>query len=113
MDHKIKKFIPIKRLDEEVKAPGTVQADTVAHCGNSLSGEFINTVTVTDIFTGLTENQATWTKHLSKMKPAIKKREEAFPFDFKNFDTDCGGEFSTIPLWDFLKKVELVKRRSQ
>ncbi len=36
-----KKFahvIPIKKFDEKNEEPGYLQADTVAHCGNSLSG---------------------------------------------------------------------------
>jgi hypothetical protein len=54
VNHKIKNLIPLKRLDEKVTAPGTVQADTVAHCGTALLGNFANTLTVTDIFTGWT-----------------------------------------------------------
>lgn len=118
VNHKLKKSIPLKRLDEEVIAPGTVQADTVAHCGSSLTGEFINTLTVTDIFTGWTENQALWTKHSSKMKPALSRIEEAFPFDFKYFDTDCGSEFLNINMMKFFeksrtrsKKVEMRRSR--
>ena len=33
--------IPIKKFDERNEEPGYLQADTVAHCGNSLSGKFI------------------------------------------------------------------------
>lgn len=118
VDYKLKKTIPLKRLDEQVIAPGTVQADTVAHCGHCLSGDFINTVTVTDIFTGWTENQAIWTKHSSKMKPALERIESYFPFKFKFFDTDCGSEFLNYTIVKFFEnnrsrksKVKLRKAR--
>lgn len=118
VNHKLKKMIPLKRLDEEVKAPGTVQADTVAHCGNSLAGDFVNTVTVTDIFSGWTENRAIWTKHSKKMKPALEKIENTFPFNFKFFDTDCGTEFLNYTIMGYFergrhpsKKVKMRRSR--
>ena len=40
------------------RAPGFVEADLVAHCGPTLVGEFVRTLTVTDVFTGWTENMA-------------------------------------------------------
>ena len=111
VNHKIKQCIPIKRLDEEVTAPGTVQADTVAHCGSSLSGDFANTVTVTDVFTGWTENRALWTKSSSKMKPALQKIEDILPFDIKNFDTDCGTEFLNYTIMQYFEKGRKRKRK--
>src|SRR5690242_17785378 len=35
---------------------GVIEADTVAHCGPTLIGEFVRTLTMTDIVTGWTEN---------------------------------------------------------
>ena len=34
------------------KAPGILEADLVAHCTPTLVGEFVRTLTVTDVFTG-------------------------------------------------------------
>jgi hypothetical protein len=33
-----------------------IEADTVAHCGPTLQGEFTRTLTMTDLVTGWTEN---------------------------------------------------------
>ncbi len=52
----MKNKVPINTLDSVVKEPGFVQADTVAHCGNSLEGKFINSITLTDIHSTWTEN---------------------------------------------------------
>jgi len=93
VNYKLKNLIPLKRLDEVVTKPGTVQADTVAHCGTSLSGAFTNTLTVTDIFTGWTENRACWTKDSMEIKKAIIDIEKSTPIIMKYFDTDCGSEF--------------------
>ena len=92
-NHKFKAMIPLKRLDEEVTKPGTVQADTVVHCGTALVGEYANTLTVTDIFTGWTENRACWTKDSKQIKKQIIDIEKTTPIIMKYFDTDCGSEF--------------------
>jgi hypothetical protein len=39
-----------------------MEADTVAHCGNSLAGDFVWSLTMTDNLTTWTENRATWNK---------------------------------------------------
>ncbi|WP_411734380.1 hypothetical protein [Paeniglutamicibacter sp.] len=36
--------------------PGFFEIDTVAHCGHSLKGEFLYSITLTDVFTGWTVN---------------------------------------------------------
>ncbi|MGH9044287.1 MAG: hypothetical protein ACRDVP_05540 [Acidimicrobiales bacterium] len=42
--------------DEAPRQPGVIEADTVAHCGPTLVGEFVRTLTMTDMVTGWTEN---------------------------------------------------------
>jgi hypothetical protein len=48
----LKHQIPIRTDNWDVTMPGYLEADTVAHCGNSLEGEFIWSVTYTDIYSG-------------------------------------------------------------
>jgi hypothetical protein len=54
-----------KAGDEMEQAPGFIEADLVAHCGHTLAGEFLWTLTATDVFTGWTINVASRTKHQS------------------------------------------------
>jgi hypothetical protein len=42
--------------------PGHVEADTVAHCGDSTAGDYVYSLTVTDPASGWTENRAIWNK---------------------------------------------------
>ncbi len=42
--------------EEAPDTPGVIEADTVAHCGPTLIGEFARTLTMTDIVTGWTGN---------------------------------------------------------
>lgn len=111
----IKNKIPIKLLDEAVKEPGYIEADTVAHCGNSLAGEFANSITMTDLYSGWTENRAVWTKEHKRVREKIAEIERALPFKIKGFASDNGNEFFNHDLHDYFsnrrEKVEIVRRR--
>jgi hypothetical protein len=67
--------IPLQPKDWNVVRPGTVQADTVAHTHTSLEGDFANTLTVTDIHTGWTENRALWNKGATRVRDALRDVE--------------------------------------
>lgn len=47
-----------KAGDEHEQAPGFIEADMVVRYGPTLPGEFVRTLTATDVFTGRTENAA-------------------------------------------------------
>lgn len=58
----LSKVLSIKATGGERLILGYVEADTVSHYGSSASGEFISSLTVTDLFSGWTENIVIWTK---------------------------------------------------
>jgi len=89
----IKNQIPIKTDNWDVNKPGFMEADTVAHCGNSTQGDFIWSLTMTDIHTGWTENRAVWNKGAFGVVEQIKNIEISIPFDLLGFDCDNGSEF--------------------
>jgi hypothetical protein len=107
--------IPIALIDGYVSEPGHIEADTVAHCGNSLYGDFINTLTMTDLATGWTENRALWGKTGVAVVAAIKDVEITLPFFMKGFASDNGTEFLNSDLEAYLKegprKVMWTRRR--
>jgi IS30 family transposase len=70
-----------------------MEADTVAHCGNSLAGDFAWSLTMTDIHTTWTEIRATWNKGVSGVLEQLKDIESALPFKIKGVDCDNGSEF--------------------
>lgn len=51
----LKTEIPIRTGTWDLTRPGYLEADSVAHCGASLAGDFIWSLTYTDIFSGWTE----------------------------------------------------------
>ncbi len=89
----LKNQIPIKTDHADVNKPGVMEADTVAHCGNSLDGSFVWSLTLTDIFSGWTENRAVWNKGYEGVRQAIRDVEQKLPFALTGFHSDNGGEF--------------------
>jgi len=89
----IKNQIPIKTNQWEENRPGFLEADTVAHCGNSLEGDFIWSITYTDIHTTWTENRAIWNKGAEGVVNRTKEVEAVLPFKIRGFDCDNGSEF--------------------
>ena len=111
----LKNKIPIRLLDSEITEPGFIEADTVAHCGTSMAGEFVNTLTMTDIFSGWTEVRAVWSKQSKEVLNAVKAIEMTLPFKIKGFASDNGNEFLNNDLWTYFdnrtEKVHFVRRR--
>jgi hypothetical protein len=73
--------------------PGSVEADTVAHCDDSTEGDYVNSITFTELFSGWTENRAVWNKSADAVRAQLKVLEAVVPYTMKDFHTDNGGEF--------------------
>jgi len=89
----LKKHIPIKTNQWDESRVGFLEADTVAHCGTSVAGNFIYTVNTVDIATGWTEQRAIWCKGEQGVIGALTSIEQSLPFKIRGFDCDNGGEF--------------------
>lgn len=85
--------IPIRTHNWDISQPGFMEADTVAHCGNSMAGDFVWSLTLTDIHTGWTECRATWNNGATGVIKQIKNIENGLPFELRGFDCDNGSEF--------------------
>ncbi len=109
----IKNRIPIQTTNWNIKEPGYLEADTVAHCGNSLSGDFVWSITYTDISSTWTENRATWTKAWKGVKENTNDVIENAPFKIKGFDSDNGTEFLNQYLEAYFlnKKIKFTRSR--
>jgi hypothetical protein len=85
--------IPIQTNQWNESSPGFLEADTVAHCGESLSGMFVYSLVCVDIATGWCEQRALWGKGESGVLAQIKDIEKTLPFPLLGFDCDNGSEF--------------------
>jgi hypothetical protein len=100
----LKNQIPIKVDHWDVTKPGFLEADTVAHCGHSLVGNFIWSITYTDIFSAWTENRAIWNKGSDGVVTQTQDVETDLPFKLLGFDCDNGAEFLNAHLYRYFTK---------
>lgn len=100
----LKTQIPIRTDNWDITRPGFLEADTVAHCGGSLEGNFIWSVTYCDIHSGWTCNRAVWNKGAHGIVEATREVEAALPFELLGFDTDNGSEFLNWHLLGYFQK---------
>ena len=99
---KIKNLVPLNRYDQVITRPGFTQADTVAHCGTSAAGPFLNTITLTDIFSGWTLNHAIEGKKIPQVRKGFIQFKSELPFTLLGVNTDSGSEFINSPMIEFM-----------
>ena len=99
----LRKQIPIKTNQWDETKPGFLEADTIAHCGESLLGQFVYTIDTVDIATGWTEQRAVWGKGESDVLRQIQDIEDSLPFPLLGFDSDNGSEFLN---WHMIKHFQ-------
>jgi hypothetical protein len=93
--------------------PGCTEIDLVAHCAQSAAGEFLHTLTLTDIATGWTECQSLRNKSYLCVTEAIERIRKLLPFPLKGIDSDNGSEFINHHLKDYCqeRKIEFTRSR--
>ncbi len=92
--------IPIRTDNWDITQPGFLEADTVAHCGGTLAGDFIWSTIFTDICSAWTEGRAIWNKGAAGVVAAVQSVEAELPFELLGFDSDNGSEFMNHHLRD-------------
>jgi hypothetical protein len=58
----IKAQVPVRTDNHDIIEPGSIEADSVAHCGGSLLGNLVWSVNLTDIVSQWTQTRAVWNK---------------------------------------------------
>ena len=110
----LRNSITVRRAGaEHEKAPGFVEADLVAHCGPTLVGEFVRTLTVTDVFTGWTENIAIKNSAHRWVIQAMGQIQVRLPFALVGLDTDNGREFINHALINWAQDRNIYFTRSR
>jgi hypothetical protein len=100
----LKNQIPLQTDQWDERRPGFMEADTVAHCGDSLEGDFIWSLCFTDLATGWTELRAVWNKGSHGVVQAVRDIEGKLFFALLGFDCDNGSEFLNHHLWRYFAR---------
>lgn len=110
---KFRNVVPLKCFEEKHRQPGYVEADTVAHCGDSISGKFIWSLTITDVYSGWTDNRAMFHKTADGTLSAIGSIVKNLPYDLHSFNVDNGTEFLNRYLVEFFEGQRASLTRSR
>jgi len=106
----LRKHIPIKTNQWDETKPGFLEADTIAHCGETLLGQFVYSIDAVDIATGWTEQRAVWGKGEEEVLRQIQDIEDSLPFPLLGFDCDNGAEFLN---WHLMRHFNQRKKPVQ
>lgn len=110
----LKNLIPVRTFtawDEE--RPGFMEIDLVAHCGNTTEGQFLNTLTCTDLATGWTDVTALPHRSQEAVSEAIHQMRQRLPFPLLGIDSDNGSEFINDLLYRYCLEQKITFTRSR
>jgi len=89
----IKSVIPIRSGPWNEAPTGTMQIDTVAHCGDSIAGSFVYTVNAVDTATLWGARRAQWNKGKEQTVRSMEAMDAGMPFPVHEWHPDSGSEF--------------------
>jgi hypothetical protein len=90
-----------------------VEIDLVGHDGGDLSGDFAQTLDVTDVASGWTETQAVRNKAQIHVLHALQDIRSRLPFPLHGVDSDNGSEFINDQLARYCREERLTFTRSR
>ncbi len=90
-----------------------MEADLVAHCGDTAEGSFVHTLVLTDIATTWTECVPLVVREGALVVEALGRLRETMPFPLRSFDTDNGSEFINEKVIAFCSKHGIEFTRSR
>lgn len=110
----LKQSIPVRTFAEwDDVQPGFVEIDLVAHCGETTAGQYLNTLTATDIATGWTE--CFLLRHRSQLAvaAAMDCLRRRLPFPLLGLDSDNDSVFINGTLKRYCEENRITFTRSR
>jgi len=99
----LRRQVPIQGEVWNERRLGFLEADSVAHCGGSLAGSFVWSLTYTDMASTWTAGRAVWNKGAHGVLEQTKNVEQTLPFAILGFDFDNGSEWLNWTLIHYLQ----------
>lgn len=112
----LKTLIPVRTNfnAKETKEPGNVEMDCVLHCGESLSGQYAETLNVLDIYSHWNEKRIFLNKTKAKIVGTFHDmKTKQFPFPILSVDFDNGFEFVNWVLKRYCDRNSISYTRSR
>ena len=110
----LKNLIPVRTFtawDEE--RPGFMEIDLVAHCGNTTAGQYLNTLTCSDLSSGWTDVTTLPRRSQEAVSEAIHLMRQRLPFPLLGIASDNGSEFINDLLYRYCLDAKITCTRSR
>lgn len=110
----LKGQIPLRTFSEwDDVQPGSLQADLVLHCGESLEGFYLTTLMTVDVATGWQQCAVIWGKGKERVGGGVHQIQGRLPFPLRELHTDNGGEFINDTLYPYCQRhgIRLTRGR--
>jgi hypothetical protein len=110
----LKQSIPIRTFaDWDEATPGFVEMDLVAHCGETTEGQYLNTLTATDVATGWTECFLLRHRSQHAVSAAMDTLRQRLPFPLLGIDCDNDSVFinGTLTRYCADNKISFTRSR--
>lgn len=110
----LKNMIPVRTFTEwDQEQPGFLEIDLVAHCGNTTEGQFLCTLTCTDLATGWTDVTGLLNRSQQAVSEVLRRMRHRLPFPLLGIDSDNGGEFINDLLYRYCLNEKITFTRSR
>ena len=110
----LKNSIPIRTFaDWQENHPGFLEADLVAHCGESVEGFYLTSLSTVDVDSGWSECIGVWGKGQSRVRAAVHRIRQRLPFTMLGLDSDNGSEFINQHLYTYCRDEGITFTRSR
>jgi hypothetical protein len=106
--------IKIRKAGDEVEnEPGFFEADTVAHCGPTLVGEFARSVNFTDVLIGWVFTRSVRNNAHVHIRQVMDALINETPYCVVGLDFDNGSEFLNYPMIDWAAERKIFFTRGR
>ena len=111
----VRQQVPVRTFNDwGSPRPGYCEADLVAHGGMSVSGAFVQTLTMVDVATGWTECFPLIAREAALVVEALERAQNLFPWPLCGLDFDNDSAFmnDTVVSWCRSHSVEVTRSRA-
>jgi len=106
--------IPVKvASDWDTQQIGNLQVDYVLHCGRSLGGEFLHTISAADIATGWWECEAILRRTQEATREGMDRMRKRLPFRILEIHPDNDTGMINNLMWKYCKNAKIKMSRSR
>ncbi|MDE1975329.1 MAG: hypothetical protein KGI49_02360 [Patescibacteria group bacterium] len=106
-------MVPIRMDGWDTAEVGVIQVDTVAHCGDTVAGDYVMTVNGADVATLWGTRRAQWCKGQVVTKMSLEAMRKDSPFPWTEIHPDSGSEFINLFCISYAKETYLRMTRSR